>query len=229
MDEVPDRLVIVDGGVVSCEAAVWMTALGSSVTLLVRGDRLLERVEPLASEIVLKALTDMGVDVRLGVAVTACHRDDPQDTGLGRVHGGPVVVSTSKGDITADEILIAAGRKPRLDDVGLDTVGLTATGGTAVRPDDVPVPQVIFTEAEARGEDRRRGHACPVDRARRVVVGATFVGPEAGELLHSATIAITGQVPVSVLRHAVPSYPTVSELWLRLIEQLPVELLQPTR
>ena len=63
-----------------------------------------------------------------------------------------------------------------------------------------------------------------VDRGSRMVVGATFVGPDAGELLHAATIAITGRVPVSVLRHAVPSYPTASELWLRLLEELPRDL-----
>ena len=52
---------------------------------------------------------------------------------------------------------------------------------------------------------------------------ATFVGPGAGELLHAATIAIVGRVPVHVLRHAVPSYPTASELWLRLLEELPTQ------
>ena len=45
-----------------------------------------------------------------------------------------------------------------------------------------------------------------------------IVGPEIAELLHSATIAIVGKVPLSVLWHAVPSYPTVSEVWLRLLE-----------
>lgn len=57
-----------------------------------------------------------------------------------------------------------------------------------------------------------------VDSAREVLVGATFVGPEAGELLHAATIAITGEVPLSRLWHAVPSFPTLSEVWLRLLE-----------
>jgi dihydrolipoamide dehydrogenase len=57
-----------------------------------------------------------------------------------------------------------------------------------------------------------------VDEARRVVVGATFVGPNVQELLHSATIAIAGAVPLDRLWHAVPSFPTVSEVWLRLLE-----------
>ncbi|WP_029252464.1 dihydrolipoyl dehydrogenase family protein [Paraoerskovia marina] len=57
-----------------------------------------------------------------------------------------------------------------------------------------------------------------VDEDRRVLVGATFVGPEAGEMLHAATVAVVGAVPVERLWHAVPAYPTVSEVWLRLLE-----------
>jgi pyruvate/2-oxoglutarate dehydrogenase complex dihydrolipoamide dehydrogenase (E3) component len=57
-----------------------------------------------------------------------------------------------------------------------------------------------------------------IDQKDRVVVGATFVGPQVGEMLHAATIAIVGKVPVETLWHAVPSFPTVSEVWLRLLE-----------
>jgi dihydrolipoamide dehydrogenase len=57
-----------------------------------------------------------------------------------------------------------------------------------------------------------------VDEDRRVIVGATFVGQDVSELLHSATIAIVGEVPIDRLWHAVPSYPTISEVWLRLLE-----------
>ena len=60
-----------------------------------------------------------------------------------------------------------------------------------------------------------------VDAGSRLLLGATFVGPEVGELVHAATVAIVGGVPVHVLRHAVASYPTASELWLRLLEELP--------
>ena len=66
-----------------------------------------------------------------------------------------------------------------------------------------------------------------VDRSSRLLLGATFVGPEAGELVHAATVAIIGDVPVHVLRHAVASYPTASELWLRLLEELPREFRTP--
>jgi len=57
-----------------------------------------------------------------------------------------------------------------------------------------------------------------IDRAADVLVGATFVGPHVAELLHAATVAIVGRVPLAQLWHAVPSYPTVSEIWLRLLE-----------
>ena len=57
-----------------------------------------------------------------------------------------------------------------------------------------------------------------VDPASDTLVGATFLGPDVAELLHAATIAIVGKVPLETLWHAVPSYPTVSEIWLRLLE-----------
>ncbi|AOT03442.1 dihydrolipoyl dehydrogenase family protein [Arthrobacter sp. U41] len=58
-----------------------------------------------------------------------------------------------------------------------------------------------------------------VDEDRRVLLGATFAGPDVAELLHAATIAIVGEVPLDRLWHAVPSYPTISEVWLRLLEE----------
>lgn len=57
-----------------------------------------------------------------------------------------------------------------------------------------------------------------VDEDRRVLVGATLVGSEVAEFLHAATIAVVGEVPLEFLWHAVPSFPTRSEIWLRLIE-----------
>jgi pyruvate/2-oxoglutarate dehydrogenase complex dihydrolipoamide dehydrogenase (E3) component len=57
-----------------------------------------------------------------------------------------------------------------------------------------------------------------VDESRRVIVGATFVGSETAEFLHAATIAVVGEVPLDELWHAVPAYPTRSEVWLKLME-----------
>ncbi|NWL28747.1 pyridine nucleotide-disulfide oxidoreductase [Paenarthrobacter ureafaciens] len=58
-----------------------------------------------------------------------------------------------------------------------------------------------------------------VDEDRRVILGATFAGPGVAELLHAATIAIVGEVPLDRLWHAVPAFPTLSEVWLRLLEK----------
>lgn len=75
-----------------------------------------------------------------------------------------------------------------------------------------PAPRLSLI---ARDHGRwRRG----LDERRKVLVGATFVGPGTGELLHSATVAIVGEVPLGRLWHAVPSFPTISEVWLRLLE-----------
>lgn len=57
-----------------------------------------------------------------------------------------------------------------------------------------------------------------VDRKDEVLVGATFVGPRTGEMIHAATVAIVGRVPLTDLWHAIPSFPTLSEVWLRLLE-----------
>jgi dihydrolipoamide dehydrogenase len=57
-----------------------------------------------------------------------------------------------------------------------------------------------------------------VDEDRKVVLGVTFVGPDVQELLTSATMAIVGEIPLDRLWHVVPAYPTISEVWLRLLE-----------
>ncbi|MGI5430254.1 dihydrolipoyl dehydrogenase family protein [Streptomyces sp. CA-179760] len=294
---VPGRLIVVGGGVVATEMATVWQALGSQVTMLVRGKGLLPRMEPFAGELIAEALTEAGTDVRTGTSVESVTRE------------GIVVSVTDKGDrIEADEILFATGRAPRTDDIGLETIGMEpgswlpvddslrvaghdwlyavgdvnqrallthqgkyqarvagaaiaarATGESllaqpwgahAATADHAAVPQVVFTDPEAAAvglslaEAEQAGHrvkAVDVDlstvagaglyadgykgRARMVVDveaeilrGVTLVGPGVGELIHSATIAVAGEVPVSRLWHAVPSYPTISEVWLRLLE-----------
>jgi dihydrolipoamide dehydrogenase len=58
-----------------------------------------------------------------------------------------------------------------------------------------------------------------IDRDRRIIVGATITGAEVADLLHAATIAIVGEIPLERLRHAVPCFPTRSEIWLTLLER----------
>jgi dihydrolipoamide dehydrogenase len=72
--------------------------------------------------------------------------------------------------------------------------------------------------ASTQGEGIEGTSFLVVDGKRDLIVGATFTGPQVAELLHSATVAIAGAVDMHTLWHAVPSFPTVSEVWLRLME-----------
>jgi pyruvate/2-oxoglutarate dehydrogenase complex dihydrolipoamide dehydrogenase (E3) component len=82
----------------------------------------------------------------------------------------------------------------------------------------VTVPIASTAGAALVGEGVRGKAELVIDAKRRVIVGATFVGPHVGEMLHAATIAVVGEVPLDTLWHAVPAFPTVSEVWLRLLE-----------
>jgi len=298
---VPGRLVVLGGGVVAAEMAQVYAALGSTVTVIERGERLLARTEAFAGEMVAGALRNEGIDVRLGVSAESVERSTA---------GGEVTVHLSDGtSVSADEVLAALGRTPSSADLGLDTVGVgttkpgyvevddklevTAAPGrwlyavgditgrnllthmgkyqgrvcgdviaarAAGKPDDGPgmtawadalgAPQVVFTDPEvaavglteqaARDKgltvravqvemssvsgagllaDGYTGKAqLVVEESTRTVVGATFVGQDVAELLHGATIAVVGKVPLEQLWHAVPSFPTLSEVWLRLLE-----------
>jgi dihydrolipoamide dehydrogenase len=265
--------------------------LGSKeVTVLEALPRLQAREEPFVGAEIQAALEAEGIGVHVGVGLRRVHRNDAD---------GSVTIELDDGRaFVADEVLVAAGRRPSTATLGLEAVGLEpgkyitvddklrATAVTAgwlyavgdcngrallthigkyqaraaadviigkeasAWADHAVVPRVTFTdpqicavgltEAQARdaGIDVRvvqhatgavagaavLGREFPgtsqlvIDQARRVVVGATFVGPGVQELLHSATIAIAGEVTLDRLWHAVPSFPTVSEVWLRLLE-----------
>ncbi|MGY1842257.1 dihydrolipoyl dehydrogenase family protein [Modestobacter sp. SYSU DS0875] len=295
--EAPGRLLVVGGGYVGCEMATAWQQLGSQVTLLQHGERLLPHLEPAAGEAVVDSLRELGVDVRLGTEVRTARRD-----------GDEVVLACSTGEFRGDEVLVATGRAANTDDVGVDTVGLTpgeyldvddtlqvaglpwlygvgdvngraqlthmgkyqarqagaaivarARGAQADLSDWSPfvatadrraTPSVVFTSPQvaavgltaAQAADAGLPHRvveypigsvagaavfadgysgtaiAVVDTDREVLLGMTFVGEGVAELLHSATIAVVGEVPISRLWHAVPSYPTISEIWLRLLE-----------
>ncbi|GGL37492.1 NAD(P)/FAD-dependent oxidoreductase [Phycicoccus endophyticus] len=99
-------------------------------------------------------------------------------------------------------------------------VGLTAAAaeraGYRARAVDYEIGDVAGASLHADGY---RGHArMVVDEGRGVLLGATFAGPDVAELVHAATVAVAGEVPIARLWHAVPAYPTISEVWLRLLE-----------
>ncbi|MFP2927645.1 dihydrolipoyl dehydrogenase family protein [Pyxidicoccus sp. 3LG] len=104
---------------------------------------------------------------------------------------------------------------PQVASVGL-TESQARERGLPVRTVQYELEKVTGTGLLGRG---LKGTAkLVVDEKRRIVVGATFTGPEVGEMLHAATIAVAGEVSLDTLWHAVPSFPTVSEVWLRLLE-----------
>ncbi len=100
------------------------------------------------------------------------------------------------------------------------SIGLTAAraqdAGLRSRAVDTPIGSVAGAALQRDGYEGKARMI--VDEDRGIIVGMTFVGPDIGELLHAATIAVVGEVPLTRLWHAVPSYPTVSEVWLRLLE-----------
>jgi dihydrolipoamide dehydrogenase len=105
--------------------------------------------------------------------------------------------------------------EPEVASVGL-TEAAARAAGYPVSVADYDIGWVAG--AVVRSDDYRGRARMVVDDERQVVLGVTLVGPDVGDLLHAATTAVVGQVPIARLWHAVPSYPTVSEIWLRLLE-----------
>ncbi|PWI19366.1 pyridine nucleotide-disulfide oxidoreductase [Streptomyces sp. Act143] len=104
---------------------------------------------------------------------------------------------------------------PEVASVGLTTRDIERSG-RRIKVVDYDIGRVAGARQYAEGY---RGTArMLLDEERDTVVGVTFVGPGVGELLYSATVAVVSEVPVSRLWHAVPAFPTISEVWLRLLE-----------
>ncbi|MFF2390732.1 dihydrolipoyl dehydrogenase family protein [Agromyces sp. NPDC058104] len=301
----PRRLAVIGGGAVAVEMATVFAGFGTEVAVLARHG-LLGGMEPFAGEAVVDGLRGIGASVHLDVDVVRVDREP----------NGEVRLELGDGELLhADEVLVATGRRPRTDEVGLETVGLEpgawldvddsllvrastndeapwlyavgdvnhrallthqgkyqaraagdligarATGrplelepwgAHTATADHSAVPEIVFAEPECAAVGltaeaaRRSGRAVRVadvdfasvsgagihadgftgrarlvvDAALGTVIGATFVGPDVSELAHAATIAIVGEVPVDRLWHAVPAFPTMSEVWLRLLEAL---------
>ncbi|HET9975620.1 MAG TPA: NAD(P)/FAD-dependent oxidoreductase, partial [Streptosporangiaceae bacterium] len=140
-ETVPGRLAILGGGVVACEMATAWRALGAEVTMLVRGPRLLARMEPFAGDLVAGALRSAGVDVRTDTSLarvrrlsratpvelwTAAAGAGTDGAGEAGTDGaGEAAAGTGQpADLVADELLVATGRVPRTAGLGLESVGL---------------------------------------------------------------------------------------------------------
>ncbi len=134
LQAVPRRMLLIGGGVVSCEAATWLNALGVEELTIVEGaPRLLAKNEPFAGDLVADRLRESGVRIVTGVQVTSVTRPEVNDAGIGLPHGGEVTVSLNNGElVVVDEIVIAAGRRPNSTGIGLASVGLQEGGFISV-------------------------------------------------------------------------------------------------
>ncbi|MFB7502793.1 MULTISPECIES: dihydrolipoyl dehydrogenase family protein [Streptomyces] len=141
-----------------------------------------------------------------GAVIAARARGEELGTGRWAPHSSTADLEAVPGVVFTD---------PEVASVGM-TVREAERTGRAVDVVDYDIGHLAGA-IQYRPDYRGRARIL-IDRDRQVVVGATFVGPGVGELLYSATVAITGEVPVERLWHAVPAFPTISEVWLRLLE-----------
>ncbi|MGZ5398520.1 MAG: dihydrolipoyl dehydrogenase family protein [Nocardioides sp.] len=128
--ELPRSLVVIGGGAIGCELAQAFSRFGSEVTVLEVADRILADEEPESSELLTKVFRAEGIRVETGLEV---QRVD---------HDGAFRITTDRGELTADQLLVAAGRSANLQRIGLDTVGLD------------PDAQVIETDERMRAGER---------------------------------------------------------------------------
>jgi dihydrolipoamide dehydrogenase len=201
---------------------------------VVEGDELLVAVgrRPLTADIGLESVgLEPGRYITVDDALRVTAVDGEWLFAVGDVNGRALLTHQGKyqaricGDVIlgkqitawADHVAVpgVVFTDPQIGSVGL-TEAKAREQGLKVRTVQYETGHVAA--AAARGTHTVGSSQLVIDTDRNVVVGATFVGPEIGELVHAATIAIVGQVPLDRLWHAVPAFPTLSELWLRLLE-----------
>ncbi|HEY2316627.1 MAG TPA: NAD(P)/FAD-dependent oxidoreductase [Streptosporangiaceae bacterium] len=272
MKVIPRRLLILGGGPVGAEMAQAVRRLGGEVALVEAAGHVLAR-EPAPLGVALgEVLRRDGIELLIGVHATAARRD-----------GADYVLSLDDGsELRGDRLLVATGRRPRVDGVGLETVGVQAgehgipvdahlragdrlwaigdvTGlrllthmgkyqgevvaanilGEPREANYQAVPDVVYTDPQAASvgvtEDRFRANAQLSEVAKTAtysrayaessgfltllsdgehLTGAYALGPEAGEWLQQATLAIRARVPLDVLRDTIQPFPTFSEIFV---------------
>ena len=282
MKEVPRRLVILGGGPVGVEMAQAVRRLGGSAVIVDMADHLLGREPAPLGEALGAALTREGIEIVLSANAAAARRD-----------GDDYVVELDDGrELRGDRLLVATGRRPRVEGLGLETVGVDAdahgvpvdaylrvaenlwaigdvTGlwplthvgkyqgdvvaaniGGESRPANYDaVPRVTYTDPQAAAvgaaEDRfsataklsevaktatythayadSNGFLTLVSDGRRVT-GAYALGPEAGEWMQQATLAVRAQVPLEVLSDTIQPFPTFSEIYVAALKSLNAEV-----
>jgi pyruvate/2-oxoglutarate dehydrogenase complex dihydrolipoamide dehydrogenase (E3) component len=282
MKTVPRHLMVLGGGPVGVEMAQAVRRLGGEVTLVEGAQHVLSHHAPSLGEALGEVLSGEGIDLQLGVHATAARRSGDNY----------VLVLDDGRDLLGDKLLVATGRRPRVDGLGLATVGATfdehgvhvdahlmagerlwAVGDvTGVRllthvgkyQGDVvaanilgeprqanygAVPDVVFTDPQAAAvgvtQDRFRATTRLSEVAKTAtytqayaqsngfltllsdgerLTGAHALGPEAGEWLQQATLAIRARVRLDVLRDVIQPFPTFSEIYVAALKALRIEI-----
>lgn len=278
MKAVPRRLLVLGGGPVGVEMAQAVRRLGGEVALVNSADHVLPREPRPLGEALGEVLRGDGVELRLGTHATAARRagDDY------------VLTLDNGGELRGDRLLVATGRRPRTDGIGLETVGvragehgipvdarlragerLWAVGDvTGVRllthvgkyQGDVvaanilgepreanyeAIPNVVYTDPQAAtvgAAEARFTATVPVSGVAKTatytrayaqsngfltllsdgdrLTGAYALGPEAGEWLQQATLAVRARLPLAVLRDTIQPFPTFSEIYVAALKAL---------
>jgi pyruvate/2-oxoglutarate dehydrogenase complex dihydrolipoamide dehydrogenase (E3) component len=283
MKAIPQRLLILGGGPVGAEMAQAVRRLGGEVALVEGATHVLAREPAPLGEALGEVLRRDGVELLLGVHATAARREG-QDY---------VLVLGNGRELRGDRLLVATGRRPRVEGLGLDTVGVQADGhgigvdahlrvadrlwavgdvtgvrllthvgkyqgevvaanilGESREANYQAVPDVVYTDPQAasvgaaeaafsasvaisevaktatytRAYAESNGFLTLLSDGERLT-GAYALGPEAGEWLQQATLAIRARVPLNVLRDVIQPFPTFSEIYVAALKALHGEIM----
>jgi pyruvate/2-oxoglutarate dehydrogenase complex dihydrolipoamide dehydrogenase (E3) component len=278
MKSVPRRLLILGGGPVGVEMAQAVRRLGGEVALVEGTDRVISHEPAPLGQALGEVLRADGVELMLGVQATEARRD-----------GDDYVLTLGDGrEVRGDHLLVATGRRPRVDGIGLDTVGVQAekhglpvdahlrladglwaigdvTGvrllthvgkyqGEVVASNILgehreanyeAIPDVVYTDPQAASvgaQEATFSATTPLSEVAKtatydhdyaqangfmtllsdgeLLTGAYALGPEAGEWMQQATLAIRAKVPLEVLRDTIQPFPTFSEVYVANLKAL---------
>jgi len=271
MKAVPRRLLVLGGGAAGVEIAQIVRRLGGEAVLIEGADRVIPREAAPLGQALGEALRRDGIEVMLGMHVTAARRE-----------GAEYVVALDGGpDLRGDRLLVATGRRPRVDGIGLETVGVQADPH-GIRVDDhlragerlwaigdvngiwplthvgeyegdvvaanitgqarpanyEAVPRVTYTDPQAAAVGALDAQYSGTELVSQVPKAATYshayaqsngfltllsdgqrltgayaLGPEAGEWMQQATLAIRAHVPIEVLSDTIQPFPSFSGIY----------------
>jgi dihydrolipoamide dehydrogenase len=283
MKAVPRRLVVLGGGAAGVELAQVVQRFGGEVVLVEMSERVLAREPAPLGDALGEVLRRDGIELVLGVQATAARRD-----------GEDYVLELGDSrEVRGEKLLVATGRRPRVEGIGLETVGIEAnargipvdasmragerlwaigdvTGiwplthmgeyeGEVVASNILgepreahfeAVPRVAYTDPQAAAVGANEARFSGTARLSEVpktstythayaesngfltllsddgehLVGAYALGPEAGEWLQQATLAIRAQVPLDVLRDTIQPFPSFSEIHAAALKELRREI-----